>query len=418
MWPRPFPVPCTVSLGAEPAHDDDGEWRRRAASGLEAASPRAAPPTSQGGDDRRPPPATRAVPCSIVDVPPRASAAHRMRCARRRHHRFRRTPGPNVPAREHRTGSARQERTHLLAEGGDLVAQLVHGAVGEPHLEVRDAHVDQLGQVLGDALGAARHRAPRAARGRARPRGTRPPARRSRWERRPAAPGAAPGAGPPGRACRCGARSGGATRRRAARPGATRPETSLPPRWAAAAAARAGGRPRGRAAGQRGPASVGNSSRERRRDGVDGLVEPAPPRSSKGGPKRSNSSLTCPAPTPMMTRPPDRTSRVENSLAARKRVALGGDVDVGHQPDPGRDPRQPPQRGDGVVPRRAHGPGQAARDGGVVAHRHVEEPAVLGLARHPGQLGRTRRRAPSPPRRSWTATGSAAGCRRRPVPRG
>ena len=71
------------------------------------------------------------------------------------------------------------------------------------------------------------------------------------------------------------------------------------------------------AAGQRGPVRVGNSS-------VNAAVmasmasSKAPPRSSKGGPKRSNSSLTCPAPTPTMTRPPDSTSSVENSLAVRK----------------------------------------------------------------------------------------------------
>ena len=65
-------------------------------------------------------------------------------------------------------------------------------------------------------------------------------------------------------------------------------------------------------------------------------------------------------------------------LGGPQRVALGGDVDVGHEPDPGRDPGQPPQGGDGVVPGGAHGPRQPARDGGVVAHRHVEEAAVLG----------------------------------------
>ena len=43
----------------------------------------------------------------------------------------------------------------------------------------------------------------------------------------------------------------------------------------------------------------------------------AGPRWSNAGPIRSNSSDTCPAPTPQMIRPPDRTSRVANSLAAR-----------------------------------------------------------------------------------------------------
>ena len=105
-------------------------------------------------------------------------------------------------------------------------------------------------------------------------------------------------------------------------------------------------------------------------------------------------------------------------LGGPQRVPLGGDVDVGDEPHPGGDPGQPPQGGDGVVPGRAHGPGQPARDGGVIAHRHVEEAALLGLARHPGELGGTRRASPSPPRRSSTGTGSAAGCRRRPLPRG
>ena len=112
---------------------------------------------------------------------------------------------------------------------------------------------------------------------------------------------------------------------------------------------------------------------------------PAPGRSNSG-PMRSNSSATWPAPTPQMTRPPDRASRVANSLAARSGCRSGDHVDVGEQPDRRGDPGQPPEGGDGVVPGGAHGPGQPLGDEGVVAHPDVEEAGRLAGQRHLGQL--------------------------------
>ena len=104
-------------------------------------------------------------------------------------------------------------------------------------------------------------------------------------------------------------------------------------------------------------------------------------------------------------------------LGRPQRMAQGGDVDVGQQPDPGGDPGQPSEGGHGVVPGGAHGLGQTLGNESVVADGDVEEAGVVGLAGDTGQLGRARRWSPSP-RGTWsTATGWAAGCRRRLCPR-
>ncbi len=105
-------------------------------------------------------------------------------------------------------------------------------------------------------------------------------------------------------------------------------------------------------------------------------------------------------------------------LGGSQRVPLGRDVDVAHEPDPGGDPRQPSQGGDRVVPRRAHGlrpTGAGWRCGRTPPRRRTRSPRP---GAPPGRARRGRIEAPSPPRRSWTVTGSAAGCRRRPSRRG
>src|SRR5580692_12696280 len=95
-----IPVPCTVSLGAEPAHDAAAEGGDAVA--FDAASPSAAPPTANAAVMPMTP-ARRAVLCSMVSPSPggrRASDG----CAQRHRHRFRRTGGPegSRPRREHR----------------------------------------------------------------------------------------------------------------------------------------------------------------------------------------------------------------------------------------------------------------------------------------------------------------------------
>ena len=99
-------------------------------------------------------------------------------------------------------------------------------------------------------------------------------------------------------------------------------------------------------------------------------------------------------------------------------VALGQNQHVREQVGLGRHRGQPPQRGGRVVPDGAHGVGQTARDGGVVAHAEIEEPRLVGHPGDPGQLGRAGRPSPSRPRRASTGTEWAAACRRRPPPRG
>ena len=140
-------------------------------------------------------------------------------------------------------------------------------------------------------------------------------------------------------------------------------------------------------AGKRGPGSSGNSS-VRQRASAETASSVWRPRSSKPPVRNSYSSGTWPAPTPTMSRPPERRSIVDSSLAARSgwrwariRTCDSRCVCVVTR-------GQPAQGRGGVVPDGAHGVGQAARDGGVVAHAEIEETRLVGDAGDAGQLGR------------------------------
>ena len=170
-------------------------------------------------------------------------------------------------------------------------------------------------------------------------------------------------------------------------------------------------------AGKRGPGSSGNSS-VKARASAETASSVWRPRSAKS-PVKQLVLLGHVA----GAHPDDEASAREvvdrrELLGRPQRVALGQDQHVREQVGARRHRGQPAQRGGRVVPDGAHGVGQAARDGGVVAHAEVEEARLVGHPGDPGQLGRARPPSPSRPRRASTATGSAAACRRRPAPRG
>ena len=102
-------------------------------------APLTAPPSPYLPDERRASGWTRPTASQPVQTPGGAAIVPAPRGSARR------ADGPGG------TVSAVKERGHLLPEGRDLVAQLVEGAADETHLQVRHAHVDELGQVLGDA---------------------------------------------------------------------------------------------------------------------------------------------------------------------------------------------------------------------------------------------------------------------------
>ena len=153
----------------------------------------------------------------------------------------------------------------------------------------------------------------------------------------------------------------------------------------------------------RAPPSARRSSRRAR-----------PRAASKSAPSASNSSCTCPAPTPRISRPPERWSRVAYCLAvtsgcrspttatwlsSRTRSVIAREVGEG---------------GDRVVPDGAHRLGEPPRDRDVVAARHVGE---AGAGRRRGRSRRDRRARPRPPRlphRWCSATGPGAASRTQP----
>ena len=170
-------------------------------------------------------------------------------------------------------------------------------------------------------------------------------------------------------------------------------------------------------AGKRGPGSSGNSS-VKARASAETASSVWRPRSAKSPVRSSYSSGTWPAPDADDEAPAREVVDRRELLRGAQRMTLGEDQHVGEQVGTRRHRGQPAQRGRGVVPDGAHGVGQTAGDRRVVAHPEVEEARLVG---HAGRCGRARPgRPPSPsrPRTASTGTGSGAACRRRPRPRG
>ena len=143
------------------------------------------------------------------------------------------------------------------------------------------------------------------------------------------------------------------------------------------------------------------------------------PRSANGIPSAANSPSTCPAPTPRITRPPDRRVEGAERLGGLERVPVRGHEDVGHEPDVRGLAREPAERRDRVVPRGRHRLGLLARDRDVVADRPRRRTRRRPRSRAAASSSATApRRAPTACDVSSRAPAPAAGSRRRARRRG
>ena len=120
---------------------------------------------------------------------------------------------------------------------------------------------------------------------------------------------------------------------RSARPGAAPPGTSLPPRSGGLGCCTGRGETPRSVAGQRGPGQCRELLGEGGRDGVDGLVEPGPALVERR-PEEVELLVDVPRAHPDDHAAPRQDVEGGELLGGAQRVALRGDVDVGHEPHP------------------------------------------------------------------------------------